>query len=519
MAVVALVYEILNTDDLMMARYVSCLIGALTIVGVFFTCKRDFDSRTGVLAGAILATSPFFLSFARTAFTETDVFVACAFVWLLVAISRLRQTGALGWAVVTALVFGLALSAKATAIVIVPAIIIHLLSFPKDRPGEHLSKDDFRQGAGYLALMSVAMLIAWLYLNSLPPERREDTLLRFFFFLVLLAWIVAIGWAVYHRHKVVAPLWLAGFVLVLAVGTFMILPPVHTTNPDILRSLMFRLEHEMGWSIAFMGEAVVLHLASVIFKSSPLVGVGLLAGAVASALQWRTKAEARFPLSIVAFYFLGLAMLPLAQTFYMVPLLPLLAILAADQLWGLMARGRALATGVAVSALLVLGLDLALCYPDFNLNGYQWVGERFIGNRSTIGYRSIVQTPSDGVEQVARWLNENAGPGDRVLVNVYPWHILEATSPNPRFFFIHHDWSSEYTNPDYIIVHINHRVRQRWAAYATGAEVNAPAESIWWEPYDVDWLQSSYTKVASVPRAFGLEMASVWERNDRLGGE
>ena len=115
MAVVAVVYTLLRTDDLLTARLVSCFVGALTIIGVFVFCKRDFDSKTGLLAGAILATSPFFLSFAKTAFTETDIYVACAFVWLLVAMSRLRESGTVGWAAVTAVVLGLALSGKFTA--------------------------------------------------------------------------------------------------------------------------------------------------------------------------------------------------------------------------------------------------------------------------------------------------------------------------------------------------------------------------------------------------------------------
>jgi 4-amino-4-deoxy-L-arabinose transferase-like glycosyltransferase len=526
MAVVAVVYAVLGTDDLLTARLVSGFVGALTIVGVFFACKRDFESKTGVLAGAILATSPFFLSFARTAFTETDVFVACAFVWLLVAMSRLRQSGTLGWAAVAGVILGLALSAKFTAVVIFPAILLHILSFPQDRQGEGLPQRDLRQGVGLLAMMSAAMLVGWLYLNSLAPDRREDALLRFFFYLALLGWVAVIVWAVVHRDKIVvhrnrmlAPLLLTCFVLVLAVGTFMVVPPVHTTNPNILASLMHRFEHEMRWSIAFMAEAAVLHLASVMVKSSPLVGVGLLAGLVASALQWKAKPQARFLVLIVGFYFLGLVLLPLAQTFYMVPLLPILAILAADQLFVLMARQRYPAIGAGILAATVLAVDLVLCYPDFNLNGYQWVGARYIGNRSTIGYRSIVQTPSDGVEQVARWLNENVPRGDRVVAYLYPWHIVEATSPNPPFWLYRGDWRSVYTQPDYVVIHINHTVRQRWAAWFTGDEGSARAESIWWEPFDADWLRTHYTQVATVRRAFGLEMASIWERTDRIGNE
>ena len=519
MAVVAAVYRLLRTDDLLTARLVSYVVGALTIVGTFHAGLRDFDAKKGLLAGAILATSPFFLSFARIAFTETDIYVACALTWLLATMSRLRQTGSLGWAAVTAVVLGLALSGKATTIVIFPAIVLDMLSFPRQRRSIDLATKDLRRGVGLLALMCAAIAFGRLSLNTMAPEWREEPLLRFHFLLAFGAWVAVLIWAVRHRDRTAAPLHLVGFVLALALGTFMVLPPVHTTNPAIIASLISRFEHEMTWSPAFIGEAATLHLASVLFKSSPLIGLGLLASPVAAARAWRRRPTLRFPLLVLAFYCLGLVLLPLAQTFYMVPVLPILAILGADQLLTLMSRRRALALGLGALAALGLGVDLALCYPDYNLNGYQWLGARFIGHRSSIGYRSVVQTTSDGVQQAAQWLNDHAVAGARVVVYAYPWHILEATSPDRQFRFVHGEQLSVRLRPDYVVIHINATIRQRWAAYFTGEANTARAESIWWEPYDVEWLETHFTKVVSVRRAFGLEVASVWERNNRLERE
>lgn len=515
MAVVAAVYTVLRTDDLFTARVVSCVVGALTIVGVFVLCKRDFDGKRGLLAGAILATSPFFLSFARTAFTETDIYVACAFVWLLVAMSHLRESGSVGWAAVTGVVLGLALSGKATTVVVLPAIVVQILSVRQDPRREPLSRHESRSAATLLALMCAAALFGWFSLSTLARESREDALLRFHFLLGFTGWVAVLVWAARHREWAAPPLFLGGFALTLALGTFMVLPPEHLTNPAIISSLTDRFGREMTWNPAFAGEAAALHLASVVFKSSPTVGVGLLVSVIAAAWQWGRRPEVGLPLMIVVLYFLGLVLLPLAQTFYMVPLLPLLAVLAADGLLTLWARRRILAAGIGIAAAAGLCVDLALCYPDFNLNGYQWLGARYIANRSTIGYRSVVQTTSDGVQQVAQWLNENAGSGDRVAVYVYPWHILAATCPDPPFRLIPGQWNPVHLGPDYVVVHINHTLRQRWATYFTGSESNARASSVWWEPYDTTWVQAHYTKVAAVRRAFGIEMASVWERNDR----
>ncbi len=515
MAVVAVIYALFSADDLLTARIVSCVVGGLTVVGVFAVCKGDFDEKTGLLAGLVLATSPFFLSFARTAFTETDIFVACAFIWLLAAMSRLRKVGTLGWAAVTGVVLGLALSGKFTAVALFPAVILHVLSFPRDHQAEDLSNRHIRTGAVLVMLMTAAMTVGWFSLGAMAPGRRAPGVLRLYAILAAGGWLAVLVWAAHHRDRSISPLLLAGFVLALAVGTFMILPPVHTTNPEIIAGLMARFRHEMRWSPAFVAEAAILHLGGVVFKSSPLLGVGLLLAPVATALHWKTRPETRFPLLIVAFYMLGLLLLPLAQTFYMVPVLPILAILAADQGLNLMSHHRTLAAGLGVAVALGLGLDLALCYPDYNLNGYQWLGARYIGRRSTIGYRSIVQTPSDGVQQAAHWLLTNARPGDRVLVYLYPWHILEAASSQPAFHLIRGEPDSVDLQSDYVVVHINHRIRQRWAA----SEINARAASVWWVPYDADRLNAHFTKVFSVPRAFGIEMASVWERNDRIGRE
>jgi 4-amino-4-deoxy-L-arabinose transferase-like glycosyltransferase len=518
MYLVAMVYALLKTDDLFTARLVSCFVGALTIVGVYVYCKRNYDHKRGALACSVLATSPFFLSFARTAFTETDIFVACAFSWLMVCMSVLQEKGTVGWAAAVAVFFGLAIAAKFTAVVVFPAILFYVLSFPRENPGgERLSRRDMLGGAALLTVMAASILFGWAGINSTAPFWREGWLLKFHGYLALLGWILVLVWATRHRDRVVQPLILACFVIALSLGTFMVLPPVHTTNPRIIASLVWRFDNQVEWNPAFTKEAAILHLASVIFKSSPLMGAGLLIGLVAAWFQWKGKKEARFPLLVVLFYFLGLVLLPIAQTFYMVPLLPIMAILGSDQWLTLWSKKRTWAAFVGTAAAVLLVVDLFLCYPDYNLNGYQWLGGRYLGGRPTIGYRSVIQTTSDGVQQIVQWVCDNATRGGRVVAYVYPWHIVEATCPDPRFRISRGRWASVRSRPDFVIIHINHQVRASWAAYFTGWESNAPAEDVFWEPYDADWLHTHFTKVATVPRAFGLEMASVWQRNERDG--
>jgi 4-amino-4-deoxy-L-arabinose transferase-like glycosyltransferase len=519
MYVVALIYALTGRDDLLIARLVSAFLGAWTIVGVYAFCKRECDAKRGLLAAAILATSPFFLSFARVAFTETDIYVACAFAWLLVGVSHLREKRTVGSAGIVAVLLGLAISAKFTAVFLFPAVLLHTLTWPQPEPGpEHVRWRDL-SGVGVLAVIMFAL--AWLGWSdaSFAASAESDGAVAVTHYLLTVVWWGAIlAWVVRRSNHTAPPLLLAVLLIPVALSTFAVVPPVHLTNPDIVRSLLGRFNNEMGWDLGFMIEASALHLACVIFKSSPLVGFGFLVGLVGTLLQWKRRREMHFPLLVVLFYFLGLVLLPIAQTFYMMPLLPILAIFGADQWLGLFSKTRLPAVPVLLggSAAALLIVDLILCYPDYNLNGYQWLGARYIVGRSTIGYRSVVQTPSDGVQQAVQWLCDNATNGERVVAYVYPWHIVQVTCPDPRFRINSGRWASVRTGPDFVITHINHEIRQRWAAYFTGRANNGPAKDVFWEPYDADWLHTHFTKVASVPRAFGLEMASVWQRSDRI---
>jgi hypothetical protein len=208
---------------------------------------------------------------------------------------------------------------------------------------------------------------------------------------------------------------------------------------------------------------------------------------------------------LVACYALGLVMLPLAQTFYTVPLLPVLSVLAANAWLRLVRKRRAIGLVLGIVAAVWLAVDLWLCYPDFNLNGFQYLGARRVATRSSIGYRSIVQTTSDGVEQAMWYLKDNAEPGDRIVAYLYPWHIVGATLLDPPFGIIRGREGSWRRNPDYLVVHINHTIHQPWMG-------GAREGSVFWLPVDPDVLYERYELAFSVERAFGIEMVQVWKR-------
>jgi hypothetical protein len=121
-----------------------------------------------------------------------------------------------------------------------------------------------------------------------------------------------------------------------------------------------------------------------------------------------------------------------------------------------------------------------------------------------VGYRSIIQTPSDGVEQVITWLNGHAQPGDRVRSYLLETHIIQAVAPHPAYQ-IENGFANPKPNPDYVVVEINTQVRQSWWTDTSSGNVFRP-------PYDPEWLEENYQRMFTVRRAFGIEMASVWKK-------
>jgi hypothetical protein len=253
-----------------------------------------------------------------------------------------------------------------------------------------------------------------------------------------------------------------------------------------------------------MVELGALHLLAIFFKSTPVLGLALLGGAMAGLLQWRRR-ELRLPLLIAASYFAGLVILPLGQTFYTVPILPLLSILAADQFMRLWARRRQLALALALVTGGWWGVEMIQCYPDYHLNGYQWLGKRVLAGRSSIGYRSVVFTPADGIQQVMEWLNANARPGQVAQLYLSPRHLIHHFAPAPAYQITNGFESSLSSKPDFVVLHINDLL---WQGHGS----DTPVGDVVRYPFDPEILKHEFKQVFAVRRAFDLEVASVWRK-------
>jgi len=486
MASVAVLFALLGGPSLIAARLASCALGALTLVAVFVFCRRELDARKGIAACLVLATSPYFLAYSKMAFTEGDVFVTCALAWLLVCLSFVRRERSFGWGAVAGLSLGAALGSKISAVGAIPVVLFAVLLPAKDESGapESVPPRAWNATAALLAALAVSVFGGWELGKAVGGGRYDEAGLAFLAgqaLVVVGLWGAVLAVAAKHREARLGRWKLAAFISLLAGLSFFVLPPLHTTNPDLFRHL-FRafLFSNIVASASFALEAAILHLSVIALKPSVIIGIGAWAGVAVAAFRVRSRPELRLPLLFVAFYLLFLLRLPWAQTFYMMPAFPALAIL-------------------------FLTWDLAHSYPDLHLNGYQWVGARTWGGRPTLGARSIVAIPADGVEQALRWVDARAQPDDTVVTYLRPHHILEATIPNATYRVV--DGLTDRRALE----------RADWVVTTLGAELRLGygaknPRKVFRTPYNAALLRSQFIRVHTVKRAFDIEVARVWRR-------
>jgi hypothetical protein len=168
--------------------------------------------------------------------------------------------------------------------------------------------------------------------------------------------------------------------------------------------------------------------------------------------------------------------------------------------------------GALIAACVVsVAVDLWLTYPHYQLNGYQWLGERYILGLSTASYRSVVQITADGVEQTLAWVAQHATPDDTVKTYIAPDHIVRAVSPHPAFTMVDglRPPSPSVGDADYVITTLHGDIRRHSPEGLLGGG------SIFHYPYDRAALLRDFDAVFRVRRPFGLEVATVWRKKTR----
>lgn len=520
MYVNAAVFALTGRDDLVVMRAVSVAVAALTILATFALARSLFGSMVGALAAVLLAFSPYFLSFARIAMTEGDVFVACFMtlaLWAFVALGR-RPSSArwLACAVFTALAVGAKL--HAVSLVLIYAVLSRTLPIRSAADGatakaHRLVRHLLIAGVGLIILAALPGALAAGRLVLTPETARR---------------VATVGWAA------LLAVWIAIVVLILrnrllpargrqayvatislAAVTFFALMPVHLIRPEIAREILRRgLRWDGAVPMAHLADHLRLYSGIVLIKLTVPLGIVTAAALLFAIFRAPQDPGWRLPAVAVAVHVAGLCLLPLRQTFYLMAVYPLIMVLTAAFVVHTGRRLRAWDTRVAAAwsvlvGVMILHLFVAVgrIHPDYHLYGYAVVGDRWLGAESR-GYRNLIQTPSDGVESLIRWCNRHAHPGDRVVSYLWEDPIIDRLLPtDPPYLLTRRGLSlntdripppPSIRDADYVLVHINNRL-----GYG-GRAPDAPPD---------DLLAASFKPVYTFRRA-GLDIAWVYGRRD-----
>ena len=111
-------------ESLLMARLLSIGVGALTILLTWRAGRRWFGGAAALFAASLLALSPYFIGFSRTALTEGDAFCPLTVLLALLAFDGYRHRRNSPSILFLAVALGVAMSAKFFAVILVPALLV-----------------------------------------------------------------------------------------------------------------------------------------------------------------------------------------------------------------------------------------------------------------------------------------------------------------------------------------------------------------------------------------------------------
>jgi len=510
MYVNAIAYALTGRDDLAVSRGVSLVFAAITVIVAASLGRLLFGPWVGALAAVLLALSPYFLSFARIAMTEGDIFFAC-FVTLAVRgfVRYLQRPTASRW-VWAAVLLGLAMGAKVFAGFLVLVFGVLAMTTGPSRSVEFLSRRYEVQrlqrllGAGVMVILVTGGLAM---LSNTPWAAVAG-------WIVLLAlWCVTIAFVL--RKRALAPGRGARFVgmVVLAVVTFFAVMPVHLIEHDIARTILRRaFQWDDAAPLAVWSDHIRLYAGIILIKLSVPFGI-LTAGAlVFAAIRGRDDPRWRPCILAIAVCVVCLCLLPLRQSFYLMGVYPLIMILVAafmvhigHWLRGFSREARTAWTVAVVCLLAYLGREAYVVHPHYSLYGYGLIGDRWLGAESR-GYRNLIQTPSDGVESLIRWCNAHPDvvrPGARVVSYLWEEAIIGQVLPEePWYVFVPRGISqaSDAVPPppaideaDFVLLHINNRLGygDRPPDWPLGTVLQDGFEvvhTVWRGPLEVAWI-------------------------------
>ncbi len=419
-------------NQLVAARIVAALVGALGVWATYMLGRDLFRHEAGLFAAATLAVSPASIAWSRCAVTSGDTFVTTFFtiaVWLMYRCIFLRRGRAL---VGAAFAMGLAIGAKLSAILLWPMCVIYALLvrhyLAEEGTETPLPSDETSAQRLLRRLTAVHLLLAgpltivffWpsVFGAGGQTARCAFWLMALVFYAVAALSLVRTAWRIPRRADfwIILNLCLGGAI----VGAFC--TPYHL-RVEVLGGIK-------AWWTDFGGKgghrpfypfdllAIVVLLA--IHTGFP-VNVLSLGG-----LFWSCKKSNRswglLILIGMAVYIAAVTVLHQKASYYLMPMSPLLHVVAGGALVGIYGRfctGRRVAATVCVGLVVgVLGWQAARAkanHPVYMVDGYGW--ERHLLFSPMLRPEILDR---QGARPMIQWLTDKARPGSNVALFFRP---------------------------------------------------------------------------------------------------
>jgi len=369
-------------EGLAQARIGFAVLGALAAAGSTLLTLRLFGLGPAILTGLALAAEPFLIANQQLVHVDGPL-VAFTSLAVLAALVRFTAGGGFWTLLLAGVMTGLALLSKTPALFLVPFVpLIAIVGAARGFVGARGTMPDEAAGSA-----------------ALPVLRR--------------ALVDLVVWGAAASVTFVA-LWPAVSVLGPAEVLARVVAFTRETGgqPDEVGSYFF------GQVGADPGP--FYYPVSTLFRLSPYATIGLV---LAAALVWRARGEvrARAGWLLVFVFGFGLMMTLGAKKFdrYLLPVVPILVVLASLGWWLLVDRMRwptaRLVLGVGLVALGVLPLILTFPYPLSYYNPLLGGGPA--------AQRTVMIGNGEGLDQAARWLNAQPSVTE-LRVAAHSWDIL-----------------------------------------------------------------------------------------------
>ncbi len=419
------------TTQLVAARIVVGVVGTVGVWATYALGREIFDHWAGLLSAGALAVSPMHIGWSRCAVTTGDTFVAAFFtlaIWLLYRAVRHRAGRAM---MGCAAAMGLAFGAKISAVLLWPVVLLYpvvlrLLRVSRADEPDPDGRNDTPQRLVWATrlhlglLMPLAVVFLWPEVFQSDPQtgRFALWLAALAAYLLGAAVLIRSPWPLHRRDLGCVVLNLcAGGVVVAAFST-----PYHLRMEvlgglaDWWRDFGARAGHKPNYALDFVSILQLLWVHARI--PLDLLGFGgLIWGCRRPNRHWGSLA-----ILVLGVYALAVTVLHQKVVYYLMPMLPLLLVVAGGATVALFRRfGRQrLKRTVALAGVLVVSLVLQIggairMHPHYLLDGHRWEPFLILGPKL-----APANLHFQGVRPIVNWLVENAPPGSRTGALFYP---------------------------------------------------------------------------------------------------